>query len=73
MQDLLVPESKDGEALVYEPSVTSGIVLASGIVGAVAFNDKPLLKAGKVDNIATYRDLTSPFQGRQTPIPQESP
>ena len=73
LQDLVVPEANDSEALAAEPVIANGVRDASGMLRAVAFHDEPPLQTAEVRDVPTYGNLTSPLQRRQTTTAQQAP
>jgi len=51
LEDVIVPEPKDPEALGPQPTVALGIRRAFEMLASVELDDKPPLQAGKVDDV----------------------
>jgi hypothetical protein len=69
----MVPEPCDREASCTKPVVTQNIAMIVGMLGTVAFDDKPTLKTDEIDDINADRNLPTPFRRLQSAIPQETP
>ena len=69
-QNLVVPESRDREALRLEPSVARGVAPVIDVLRAIAFDDELAVEADEVDNEVAERNLSAPFRLGETSIAQ---
>jgi hypothetical protein len=69
----MVPESRDGKALLMEPLVPLRIVEAFPVLRTVAFDDESMLEADEVGNVGANGDLATPLGRLQPAVSQDSP
>ena len=61
-QNLIVPESNDSETFPFQPGSARGLIAFQfRVLPAVYFYDEFILKAYEVNNVGSYRDLSTKF------------
>jgi hypothetical protein len=65
----VVPKARDREPLRLKPSVTPNVSTIFGMLRAIAFDDEAIFEAGKIGDVDTDWDLTTPLRRLQPPVP----
>lgn len=61
LQDVVVPDAQDGIALCTHEIVAAAIMWAVGVLGAVDFDDEPLVATTEIREVGTDRELSREF------------
>ena len=73
VQDLVVPEPQDAEALLSQPSITLGIALAGVMLAAIGLDDQLGAKMDEIDDIGAEGLLAAKLLARQAMTAEMAP
>ena len=73
VQDIVVPEPQDAEALLSQSSITLGIALAGVMLAAIGLDDQLGAKMDEIDDIGAEGLLAAKLLARQAMTAEMAP